>query len=91
MDESLPKASLLDGYRVRGFRTRARIKQHGRDAMALVITLARSQKKPFAADAAKSISVSMIARRASCAICPAATGAFISNTSCAALIARPAA
>ena len=44
MEKSLSKASLLDGYRMAGFRTRARIKQHDRDPMALVITLARSQK-----------------------------------------------
>jgi hypothetical protein len=41
MDESLAKASLLDGYRVAGFRVRARIKPHVRDPTGLVITLAR--------------------------------------------------
>jgi hypothetical protein len=44
MDESLAKASLLDGYRVAGFRVRARIKPHVRDPTGLVITLARREK-----------------------------------------------
>jgi hypothetical protein len=39
MEKSFPKASLLDGYRIAGFRTRARIKRHDRDPMALVIAL----------------------------------------------------
>jgi hypothetical protein len=43
MDESLAKASLLDGYRVAGFRVRARIKSHVRDPTGLVITLALSR------------------------------------------------
>jgi hypothetical protein len=34
----------LDGYRVPGFRVRARIKPHVRDPTGLVITLARRQK-----------------------------------------------
>jgi hypothetical protein len=91
MEKSFPKASLLDGYRIAGFRTRARIKQHDRDPMALVIALTRRQKKPCVAGAAKSISVSTTERLASRAICPAEIGAFISNTSCAASIARPVA
>jgi hypothetical protein len=91
MEKSLSRASLLDGSRMAGFRTRARIKQHDRDPMALVITLARSQKKPFAAGAARSISASMTARGALRAISPAAIGASISNTSCGVSIARPAA
>jgi hypothetical protein len=91
MEKSFSKVSLLDGYRMPGFRTRARIKPHDRDPMALVITLARSQKKPCAAGAVKSISASTTARRASRVISPAAIGTFISNTSCAASIARPAA
>jgi hypothetical protein len=44
MDESLPKASLLDGYRFTGFWVRARIKQRVRDPNGLVIVLARRQK-----------------------------------------------
>jgi hypothetical protein len=91
MEKSLSKASLLDGYRMTGFRTRARIKQHDRDPMALVIMLARSQKKPCAAGAARSISASMTARHASPAISPAAIDAFISNMSCGASIAGLAA
>jgi hypothetical protein len=49
MDESLAKASLLDGCRVAGFRVRARIKPHVRDPTGLVITLARREKKRFLA------------------------------------------
>ena len=45
MKMSRLKASLLDAYRIAGFRTRARIKRHDRDPQALVITLVRSQKK----------------------------------------------
>jgi hypothetical protein len=91
MEKSLCKASLLDGYRMAGFRTRARIEPHDRDPMALVITLARSQKKPCVAGAAKSISASTTARRVLRAISPAAIGASVSNTSYGASIARPAA
>jgi hypothetical protein len=91
MEKSLSKASLLDGYRIPRFRTRARIKPRDRDPMALVITLARSQKKPFVVGAAKSISASTIVRRAWRAISPAVIGAFISNTSFGVSSARPAA
>jgi hypothetical protein len=45
MDESLAKASLLDGYRVAGFRVRARIKPHVRDPTGLVISLRGAKKK----------------------------------------------
>jgi hypothetical protein len=63
MEKSLSRVSLLDGYRFPGFRTRARVKQHDRDPMALVIALTRTQKKRHAADAEKTISVSTTARR----------------------------
>jgi hypothetical protein len=46
MEKSLSKTSLLEGYRLPGFHTRARIKPHGRDPMSLVIYAGAESKKP---------------------------------------------
>jgi hypothetical protein len=89
MDESLAKASLLDGYRVAGFRVRARIKPHVRDPTGLVITLARREKKPCAAGAGKFISASTTVGPTWRAISPAAIVGSIWSMSCVGLIARP--
>lgn len=49
------RKSLLDGYRVTGFRTKARVKGRFGDPSALVITLSRRQKKRAVEGVAPSI------------------------------------
>jgi hypothetical protein len=53
MDKTTDKRTLLDAYRVQGFRTRARVDGYDHDHPAFVITLHRRQKKRYAAAAAR--------------------------------------
>ena len=55
MSKSTEKKSLLDAYRFNGFTTKSKIKGHSCLSQALVITLARRQKKLFADVAEKFI------------------------------------
>jgi hypothetical protein len=64
MKKSRSRKSLLDGYRVPGFRTHSRIKGRFGDKSALVITLSRRQKKRYAANVERSTGPIMTAARA---------------------------
>lgn len=61
MKAQLPGKSLLDGYRIPGFRTRARVKGRFGDRSALVVTLSRLQKKRRVVCVERCIARSMIA------------------------------
>lgn len=52
--------TLLDEYRVPGFKTMARVKPDEKDPTAFALTLIRRQKKRYAVDAGKATAVSMI-------------------------------
>jgi hypothetical protein len=83
-DKSLPP-TLRDAYKVRGFRTRARIDSY--DDLkypSFVITLDRRSKKRSAAGAAKFVAAVTISAGGGLAILDAATEMYISISSCTA-------
>jgi hypothetical protein len=59
MSKSTEKKSLLDAYRFKGFITKSKIKGYSCLSQALVITLARRQKKLFADAVEKFITLGM--------------------------------
>jgi len=80
--------SLLDEYRVPGFRTLGRVKHDEKDPTAFALTLVRRQKKRYAADAAKAIAAFMIEGIGACVISIVASVPFISTSSCGAWTAN---
>jgi hypothetical protein len=83
--------TLLAAYRVRGFRTQARVDGYEDNPRAFVITLARRQKKRRVAVAGRVIAAFMTGAGIAPAISIAATARFISTSSCAAWTAKGAA
>jgi hypothetical protein len=79
MKKSVPRKSLLDGYRFAGFRGRSKIKGCFGDSTSLVISLSRRQKKQFVELAQPALKVGMIARRSKPVILAVAIAAFIWN------------
>ena len=78
------KKSLLDAYRLPGFRVRARVDGIGGDPSTFVITLDRRQKKRCAALAANPAAVFTTTDGAGRAILAAEDERFISTSKCAA-------
>lgn len=58
--------TLLDEYRVPGFKTMARVQQDERDPTAFALTLVRRQKKRYAARVGKAIARFMIVGSDAC-------------------------
>jgi hypothetical protein len=83
--------SLLDAYRVPGFRTLARVKQDEKDPTAFALTLVRRQKKRYAADAGRAIAAFMIEGIGARVILIVAVAPFTSTLNCGALTANGAA
>jgi hypothetical protein len=80
MEKHPDKKSLLDAYRVPGFRTRARVGGIDLKAPVFVITLVRRQKKRFAADAANPVAAFTTTAGIGRAILAAAGERFISTS-----------
>ena len=80
--------SLLDEYRVPGFRTMGRVRQDEKDPTAFVLTLIRRQKKRYAVAAEKFIAAFTLDESGVPAILIAGSVAFISTLSCDALTAN---
>lgn len=76
------KRRLLDAYRFAGFRPLATIQGVFGDPKARVITLVRRSKKRSATAVDGSARAGTTANAGVCAICRAATRAFISNSRC---------
>lgn len=83
--------TLLDEYRVPGFKTMARVKPDERDPTAFGLTLIRRQKKQCAADAGRATAVSMIEGSGEHAISIAGSGPFTSLLNSGGLTASGAA
>jgi hypothetical protein len=83
--------TLLDEYRVPGFRTLVRVKQDEKDPTAFALTLVRRQKKRYAVDAGKAIAAIMIEGSDAHVISIAANIPYISTLSFGALTASGAA
>jgi hypothetical protein len=91
MEQQPDKKTLLDAYRVPGYRARAWIEGYEHEPPAFVITLDRRSKKQCAAGAEREAGASMTNVGAACAILAAEAGMFTSTLRCAASIARPVA
>jgi len=91
MERQPDKKTLLDAYRVPGFRARARVDGHEQEPPAFVITLDRRSKKQCAAGAERDAGASTTNVGAACVILAAAAVTCTSILRCAASIARPVA
>jgi len=91
MEKRADTRTLLDAYRMPGFRARAQVDGYALEPPAFVITLERRQKKPSAAAAEKPIPASMTGSGAGRAISAAVTTKFILISRCAAFAVRLAA
>lgn len=87
----MPKKSLLDAYRFRGFRPQRHIKGVFGDKIAYLITLKRRSKKRCAGVVARSIKASTTDASNKSATCLAANAAFIWNLNFVAWTANGAA
>lgn len=83
--------SLVDEYRVPGFRTRAHVTGDAKDPSAFALTLVRRQKKPYAAAAERHIAAFTVDESDACVISIAESGRSTSYLSFAALTASGAA
>jgi hypothetical protein len=79
--------SLIDAYRVRGFKTRARVEQAENEPMAFVLTLDRRQKKHAVENVEHRAAVTMTASGVAPAISIAVAAPSILILSCAAWLA----
>jgi hypothetical protein len=83
--------SLLDEYRMPGFRTLGRVRPDERDQTAFALTLIRRQKKQYAASAGKAIAAFMIEGSGACEISIAESAPSTSILNSGALTANGAA
>jgi hypothetical protein len=83
--------SLLDEYRVPGFRTLGRVRQDEKDPTAFALTLIRRQKKRYVVAAERFIAASMIGGSGACEISIAESVPFTSILNCGVLTANGAA
>lgn len=89
--DKTPIKRLRDAYRVRGFRVLARIDSYEHEPPAVVITLDRRSKKPFAAAVGKRAAADMTNAGAVRVILAAEGATFTSIFRCTGSIAKPAA
>jgi len=83
--------SLLDEYRVPGFKTMARVKQDEKDPTAFALTLVRRQKERYVAAAGRFIAAFTVDASGAHVILIAGNAPFISPLSCEGLTASGAA
>jgi hypothetical protein len=83
--------SLLDEYRVPGFRTLARVRQDEKDPTAFALTLVRRQKKRYAVAAERPTAAFTRDDNGACEISIVASVPFTSTLNCGALTANGAA
>lgn len=89
--DKTPIKRLRDAYKVPGFRVLARIDSYEHEPPAVVITLDRRSKKPFAADVGKRAAAATTSAGDGRVILAAGGVTFTSIFRCTASVARPAA